>query len=95
METFQIAHLDIEDVQVVVVFLGFDFDAKTERERLDFHNALERCAESAGLAGNVVILWQDPSRRTRFIAPPQQHPFFQIMKYEQLMAQVNGAIACG
>ncbi len=95
MKTFQVAHLDIQDVQLVVVFLGSDFDTKTEREKLDFHAGLERCAERAGLAGSVVILWQDPSRCTRFLAPPQQHPFFQIMKYEQLMAQVNGTITCG
>ncbi len=95
METFQVAHLDIQDVQLVVVFLGSDFDRKTEREKLEFHAALERSAGSAGLAGDVVILWQDPSNHTRFIAPPQQHPFFQIMKYEQLIAQVNGTIACG
>jgi hypothetical protein len=95
MKTFQVAHLDIQDVQVVVVFLGSDFDAKTQREKLDSYAALERSAEIAGLAGDVVIVWQDQSNRTRFIAPPQQHPFIQIMKYEQLIAQVNGTIACG
>ena len=92
MKTFQVAHLDIQDVQLVVVFLPSTFDSKTEREKLVFHAALERCAEGAGLAGNVVALWQDPSSRTRFIAPPEQHPFFQIMKYDQLLAQANSTL---
>ena len=37
-------------------------------------------------------LWEDPQGRTRFIAPPQQHPFFQVVNYGQLRAQVNGTI---
>jgi hypothetical protein len=94
MKSFQVAHLNIDDVQLVVVFLPSAFDAITEQKRLEFFTTLERSAASAGLAGNVVALWQDPSHRTRFIAPPQQHPFFQIMKYEQLLAQVNQTLAC-
>jgi len=94
MNTFQVAQLDIQDVQLLVIFLPSDFDSKAATEKLEFHATLERCAETAGLAGNVVILWQDSSNRTRFIAPPQQHPFFQIMKYEQLLAQVNRTITC-
>jgi hypothetical protein len=93
MKSFQVARLDIDDVQLVVVFLPPAFDAVPEQKRLDFFAALERSAASAGLAGNVVALWQQ-SHRTRFIAPPQQHPFFQIMKYEQLLAQVNQTLAC-
>jgi hypothetical protein len=94
MKTFQVAHLDILDVQLVIVFLPSAFDSKTEPERLDFYSTLEHYAAQNNLAGNVVILWQDHSHRTRFIAPPQQHPFFQIMKYEQLLAQVNGTLTC-
>ncbi len=30
--------------------------------------------------------------RTRFIAPAPQHPFFQVVNYGQLRAQVNGTI---
>jgi hypothetical protein len=38
------------------------------------------------------MVWEDPQGRTRFIAPPQQHPFFQLVNYGQLRAQVNGTI---
>jgi hypothetical protein len=95
METFQVARLEIQDVQLVIVLLAAGFDSKSEKEKLDCYAALERCAERDGLAGTVVVLWQDQSNRTRFIAPPEQHPFFQIMKYEQMLAQVSGTLACG
>jgi hypothetical protein len=52
------------------------------------------CAEQAGLTGDVVLVWQDQHGTTKFIAPPQQHPFFQILKFEQLYAQVNHTITC-
>ena len=42
------------------------------------------------LAGELAVVWEDAQGRTRFIAPPQQHPFFQVVNYGQLRAQVNG-----
>jgi hypothetical protein len=46
------------------------------------------------MLGDVVLVWRDQYGTMKFIAPPQQHPFFQIVKYEQLYAQVTGTIAC-
>lgn len=92
METFPVAQLNILDVSVVVVFLNAAFDSKTARERQEAHAALESCAARAGLAGNVVLFWKDPRGRTRFVAPPQQHPFFHIMNYDQLRAQAEGTL---
>jgi len=93
--TFQVAHLDIQDVNLVIVFLDTAFDSKTAREQQEMRAALESCAARAGLAGNVVPVWQDRSGRTRFMAPPQQQPFFQIMSYDQLRAQANRTLSCG
>jgi hypothetical protein len=38
---------------------------------------------------DVVPVWQDSSGKMGFIAPPQQRPFFEAMKYDQLRAQVS------
>ncbi len=48
------------------------------------YEALSRFA-----GNNLVLVWQDPFGRTRFIAPPEQHPFFQVVGYDQLRAQIN------
>lgn len=94
METFPIAHLNLQDVPVVIVFPPGSFDLKTATERQRIHVGLRKCAERAGIAGDVVLVWQNQQGTMKFIAPPQQHPFFQIVKYEQLYAQVNGTLAC-
>jgi hypothetical protein len=44
---------------------------------------------NAGLGGGVVLVWEDSSGRTQFIAPPEQRPFFEVMKYDQLRAQMK------
>jgi hypothetical protein len=81
-------------VNVVIIFPPSSFDNETSEERKRIHTALRVCAEQAGLTGDVVLVWQDQHGTTKFIAPPQQHPFFQILKFEQLYAQVNHTITC-
>jgi len=85
--TFEAAHLNILDVRVVLVFV-------TQRPNAELQGALERSAIQAGLAGNVVAVWPDEFGRTRFLAPPEQHAFFQAVSYDQLRAQINATLVC-
>jgi hypothetical protein len=89
METFQVAHLNIQQVNVIVIFLSTVFDDKTPPEQEALHVGLQAAASSAGWAGNVVPVWKDHFGRTKFIAPRQQHPFFESVSYEELCTQVN------
>jgi hypothetical protein len=74
------------------VFLDSAFDNLSPTDRADTYAALQASAANQGYQGDVVALWEDASGRTRFIAPPQQHPFFQVVNYGQLRAQANGTI---
>lgn len=89
METFQVAHLNIQSVNVIVIFLDTRFDSQTAEEQHAIHGRLQVAASSAGLAGNVVPIWLDHSGHTKFLAPPQQHPFFKSVSFQQLHVQVN------
>ncbi len=89
MDLFPVACLNIQDVELVIVFVGH-----ASRDKRDIYASLPGCAQRAGLNGNVVAVWQDEFGRTRFIAPPEQHPFFQVMGYDQLYAQVNSQLEC-
>jgi hypothetical protein len=84
---FDTASMNIMDLQVVVVFL----DQRPPRE---LFSALERSAEQAGLAGQVVAVWPDEIGRTRFLAPPEMHAFFRVVGYDQLRAQINTKLLC-
>lgn len=85
--TLEIAHLNLQDVKVVVVFVE-SVPAPAAYE------SLQRAAEQAGLDGSIVAVWPDEFGRTRFLAPPEQHAFFQIAGYDQLRAQINGSLRC-
>jgi hypothetical protein len=70
---------------VVVVFVD-------RRPTAELYQELQRAVTEAGLEGNVVAVWPDEFGRTRFLAPPEQHPFFQIAGYDQLRAQITGTL---
>ena len=44
-------------------------------------------ASKAALGGPNALVWEDREGRMRFIAPPEQRRFFEVMKYDQLRAQ--------
>lgn len=90
--TIPVAYLTIRGTAIVAVFLDAAFDSRTPKERSESYAALQAAAASQGFQGDVVALWEDPQGRTRFIASAQQHPFFQVVNYGQLRAQVNGSI---
>jgi hypothetical protein len=85
-QSFDIASLSIQDVKVVVVFVDGAPEPPVYAE-------LQRAAAQAGLKGNIVVVWPDEFGRTRFLAPPEQHAFFQVVGYDQLRAQINGSLA--
>jgi len=81
----QVAAMDVQDVKVVVVFVD-------GRPAEDAFQELQRRAKLAGLEGNMVAVWPDEFGRTRFLAPPEQHAFFQAVSYRQLRAQISGTL---
>jgi hypothetical protein len=95
METFEVAHLNVQNVNLIVIFLNTSFDSKLPQEQHAIHLALQSAATNAGLAGNVVPVWHDPFGRTKFIAPENQRPFFQSASYEQLATQINRTLTVG
>jgi hypothetical protein len=95
METFEVAHLNVQNVNLVVIFLNTTFDSKPDHDQQAIHSALQVAARQAGLAGNVVPVWRDPFGRTKFIAPENQHPFFESVSYEQLAVQINRKLTVG
>jgi hypothetical protein len=99
MENLTIAHLNLPGpqgpVNVIIVFLNQTFDQKTPQQQQEIQAALQLCANSADLAGNVVPVWQDSSGRMKFRAPQNQRAFFSSASYEQLYSQANKTLTCG
>jgi len=71
-ESAALAQIDMQDVQVTVVFLA-------------------RGAARQGISGNVALVWPDADGLTRWLADPQQQPFFDAVRLDQIRAQVGPA----
>lgn len=82
--TIPVAHLNIRGAELLVAF--------PDPEGVKDYAALQAAAARGGFSGELAMVWEDPQGRTRFLAPPHQHPFFQVVNYAQLRAQVNGTI---
>lgn len=95
MASLEIAHLRIQGVDVVTAFLDSAFDHKTQREQSQISAAIQSCSRNAGLAGNVVLVWQDAFGRFKFLAPTNQHAFFKTADCRQLYRQINKRLTCG
>ena len=94
MAEFDVAHLRIQGVDVVIVFLSQAFDRESEREQGATESALQGCSRQAGLAGNVVLVWRGASGRLKFPAPLNEHPFFRTADFRQLYSQINKKLSC-
>jgi hypothetical protein len=95
MAEIDIAHLKIQNVDVVIAFLNSSFDQKSQSEQNEVKAALQVCSHNAGLVGNVVLVWKDAFGRFKFLAPPNQHAYFRTADYPHLYMQINRRLTCG
>ena len=92
MTTFEVAHINEQGVNVVVVFVDAAIAHKSSTEQNEIAATLQLCARSAGLAGNVAMVWPGG-----FWAPRNQHSFFGSAggSYGALAMRVNRNMTCG
>lgn len=83
--TVPLAVLDIGDVKFVIVFMNGPATAAD-------YAALEASAANAGFEGELVAVWPDEHGRTRFLARPDRHAFFQAVDHDQLRAQATATL---
>jgi hypothetical protein len=88
-ESAAIAHIDIQDVQVTVVLLAASLDSKTPEDRRAIHQAWKSWAARQGISGSVALVWPDARGLARWVADPQQQPFFDAVRLDQIRAQAG------
>jgi hypothetical protein len=91
-EVYQAARLNVLDVSIVVVVADASFDQKTTVERLAVCEALQQSVGQSDPGTDALLVWQDADGRMKFIAPPRQARFFQVMRYDQIYAQIDRTI---
>lgn len=89
METFEVAHINEQgqDIIIVVVTSSFGTFGRTEQNRLK--NLLQVAANSAGLKGTVVPVWDGGLGRLAFLAPAPWLPFFRSLSLQDVALSIN------
>jgi hypothetical protein len=89
IESATIAHIDIQDAQVTVVSLAGSLDSKTPEERRAIHEAWKNWAARQGMSGSMALVWPDADGLARWLADPQQQPFFDAVHLDQIRVQAR------
>lgn len=95
METFQIAHIREQGVDLVITPLDTEFGLRTQTEQRRIAALLQACAKNAGLEGTVVPVWDNGDGRMAFLAPREFHPFLRTIDLSFVMANINRTLKCG
>jgi hypothetical protein len=94
MQTFDVAHIKEQGVDLIIIPLDRSFQYKPDSEKHQAIAALQTAASSAGLAGTVVPVWDAGAGRTAFIAPQNWHAFFRGVGLAFVAGNINRRLTC-
>jgi len=95
MARFEVAHIQQQGVNLIIILLDSSFGRKTTLEQNQTIGALQVCARAAGLAGTVVPVWNAGSGRMAFLAPSNWRSFFQSIDLRFVARNINRDLTCG
>jgi hypothetical protein len=94
METFEVAHIRHQGVDLIIIPLKAPFGRKPKSEQEAIVSHLQACATSAGLAGTVVPVWDAGGGRMGFLAPQNWHQFFRSINLSFVATNINRKLTC-
>jgi hypothetical protein len=93
MPTFQVAHLRHGGQELIIVPVDRTFGARSPSEQSRIQEAFQRSALAAAIPGVVVPVWEDPSGRMAFRAPPPLHEFFKSIDMVYVATALNRSLS--
>jgi len=94
MTSFKVAHVKEQGVDLIIVIVAGAFQYQSTSEQAASQEALQLCAAAANLKGTVVPVWQS-GNSAGFFAPPNWHPFFRGLVWDDILLSINGELQCG
>ncbi|KPB94809.1 hypothetical protein [Pseudomonas syringae group genomosp. 3] len=89
MAKYKVAHIHEQGNDMIIIPLDSSFNSKTGHQQADAMQGFQVAASSAGLRGQVVLIWQSGGY-VKFIGPQQWHPFLKSPGiYQLVMANIN------
>jgi hypothetical protein len=93
MPSFEVAHIQEQGQNMIIVPLDSDFEWQTPLVHGDTVRELELRSRAAGLAGRVVLVWEGGNGRMKFIAPQNWHPFFRSLSLAFVFRNLNKTLS--
>jgi hypothetical protein len=93
MPTFQLAHINEQGVELIIILLAQGFQRKTGADRSAIISELQMRATAAGLSGRVVPVWASGGGQMSFIAPRTWRPFFQSISLSYIYQRLNRTLS--
>ena len=92
--TYKIAHTRHQNANMVLIVTGNGFfTAAPEKSRL-WYTSMKQCVKGLNLAGEVIVVANDPNRRFRWWGPTSWNNFLRTIDMEWVNARVNKQITC-
>ncbi|MEM9839922.1 MAG: hypothetical protein AAF830_12325 [Pseudomonadota bacterium] len=88
MYWFQIAHLNIQGNDIIIVPFTKGFGQKTKPERDKTINEFQTAAKKVGLKGTIVPVWPH-GQSVQFVAPRPWHAFFKQIDWPWIESNLN------
>ena len=89
MPRFKVAHVNREGAGLIIVPLHPSFGRKPAAEQGVIVGELRARAAAAGLAGNVIPVWDAGGGRMKFLAAPGLHPLLKDLDLPRVLTLVN------
>ena len=89
MPQFEVAHLNEQGQNMIVIPLADSFGSKSSRDQNSVVSQLQAKARSAGMAGTVVVVWDSYDGRMAFMAPTQWRELFKSLSMMDIARSIN------
>jgi hypothetical protein len=88
----RVAHIHEQGVDLIIVPLDKSFGTQTPQQQQAGIEQMRMSATLAGLAGDVIPVWDLGDGRMSFIAPKNYHPYFTSINLEFVFANLNSEL---
>lgn len=92
MPRYDVAHIHEQGNDMIIIPLESSFGMQSQATQHQTIDELQIRANSAGLKGTVVPVWNSGGRMA-FIAPPNWHSFFGSINLQFVAANINRYIS--
>lgn len=94
MVSFEVAHVRVQGVDVILIVVDSAFGHKSQSEQLEALNGFQLAVHQAGLRGGVSIVWNQGGRVTSF-GPLNWHGFLESLSWSWIAANINRKLTIG